>query len=399
MLILSPANEAEAAAMVLDARAARRPMQIQGGGTRAGLGRPVEPDTILSSLGLTGITLHEPAELVIRARAGTPVREVEATLAAHGQMLPFEPMDHRALYAAIGGRTAGEPTVGGLVAVNASGPRRLAAGAVRDYLIGVRLVNGRGEVVKSGGRVMKNVTGLDLVKLECGAHGTLGLLTELTFKVLPKPEATATLVWSGLEDAPAVDALTRAIGSPFEMSGAAHIPAGADRGAARTLVRLEGFEASIESRIPRIADLLSDCGVPERLDAEAAQQLWADIGDGRSLGADPDRMVWRLSVAPTRGPEVVSRARPIILDHMYDWGGGLIWIATAADGDAGAAAIRAALAPCGGHATLVRAPYALRKVVEVFEPLAPALRSVTADIKASFDPEGLFNPGRMYEGI
>lgn len=395
MLTLAPANEAEAAAMVLEARAGRRPIQIRGGGTRAGLGRPVELDNVLSSAALTGITLHEPAELVIGARAGTPVREVEATLAAHGQMLPFEPMDHRALYG-----TSGEPTIGGLVAVNASGPRRVAAGAARDHLIGIRLVNGRGEVVKSGGRVMKNVTGLDLVKLECGAHGTLGFLTELTFKVLPKPEAAVTLVWSGLDDARAVEALTRALGSPFEVSGAAHLPAGPQRAAAQTLLRLDGFEASIEGRVPRLADLLSGFGAPERLAIETAGRRWADIRDVRGFGADPDAAIWRVSVPPTRGPEVVAHARSAILDHYYDWAGGLIWMAAkpAAD-DAGAATIRAALAPYGGHATLIRAPDALRETMEVFEPLSPALRSITAGIKASFDPERLFNPGRMYAGI
>ena len=399
MLILAPGDEAEAAAMVIEAREGRRPMRIEGGGTRAGLGRPVEAETVLSSRGLTGITLQEPAELVIGARAGTPVRELEAALAAHGQMLPFEPMDYRALYAASADATSGEPTVGGLVAANASGPRRIAVGAARDHLIGVRLVNGRGEAVKSGGRVMKNVTGLDLVKLECGAHGTLGFLTEVIFKVLPRPEASATLVWSGLDDAPAVEALTRAIGSPFEVSGAAHIPAGPGRSVARTLLRLEGFATSVESRLPRMAALLSAFGSPERLDPEAASTLWADVRDARGFGADPDRIVWRVSVPPTRGPEVVARMRAVILDHIYDWGGGLIWMATARQGDAGAGAIRAALAPCGGHATLMRAPDDFRRTAEVFEPLAPALRAITAGIKASFDPEHLFNPGRMYAEI
>lgn len=393
-LTLTPASEAEAAAMVIEARAMRRPMRLQGGGTRAGLGRPVEADTVLSSSRLSGITLHEPAELVIGAWAGTPVSALEAALAAHGQMLPVEPIDHRGLYG-----TAGEPTLGGLVATNASGPRRVQAGAMRDHLIGVRLVNGRGEMVKSGGRVMKNVTGLDLVKLECGAHGTLGFLTELTFKVLPRPEIAGTLVWSGLDDARAVALLTQAIGSPFEISGAAHVPAAPGRSTATTLLRLEGFEASIESRVPRVAALLADFGAADRLGGAAADALWADIRDGRSLAGDPACAIWRVSVPPTRGPEVVAHARTVILDHFYDWAGGLIWIAAAPDDDAGAAVIRTALAPYGGHATLVRAPDPLRRALDVFEPLAPAVRSITAGIKASFDPDGLFNPGRMYEGI
>jgi glycolate oxidase FAD binding subunit len=393
MTILEPASEAEAEAMVIEARAARRPLVIQGGGTRAGLGRPVEAEDGLSSAGLRGVTLYEPAELVIAARAGTPLQTLEAILSSQGQMLPFEPMDHRSLYG-----TTGAPTVGGLVATNASGPRRIAAGAVRDHLIGVRLVNGLGEAVKSGGRVMKNVTGLDLVKLVCGAHGTLGFLTEVTFKVLPRPEVAATLVWPGLDDARGVAALGRAFASPFEPTGGAHLP-GWGGAPARTLVRLEGFGVSVDYRAGRLAEVLADCGAPERIEAPVATALWTEIRDGATLRADADHAVWRLSVPPQRAPEVVFRARTVAIDHYYDWSGGLVWIATEASGDAGAAPIRAALAPCGGHATLLRAPAAVRAAVPVFEPLDPAVRTLTAGIKRSFDPDGLFNPGRMYRAM
>ncbi len=379
--------------MVSEARAARRPLVLRGGGTRAGLGRPTNAVDGLSSAGLTGITLYEPSELVIGARAGTPVRVVEETLAERGQMLPVEPMDHRRLYG-----TSGEPTVGGLVATNASGPRRFTAGAVRDHLIGVRVVNGFGEAVKSGGRVMKNVTGLDLVKLECGAHGTLGFLTEVTFKVVPRPETALTLQFDGLDDARAVAALTRAIGTPFEMTGAAHLP-GAGGAPARTLLRLDGFASSVDDRATRLAALLAEFGAPERLPERIAAPLWDEVRDGAALGARAGDAVWRVSVAPTRGPAVAAQLAGVALRHCFDWGGGLIWLATDAAGDAGAAAIRAALAEVGGHATLLRAPDAVRAAVPVFEPLQPALAAVTAAIVASFDPEGVFNPGRMYGGM
>ena len=392
--MIQPASEAEAADAVREARAARRRLELRGGGTRTGLGRPVEADAILSSTNLQGITLHEPSELVIGARAGTPLREIEAALAAKGQMLPVEAMDHRRLYG-----TAGEPTIGGLVATNASGPRRIQAGAIRDHLIGVRFVNGRGEIIKSGGRVMKNVTGLDLVKLECGAHGTLGFLTELTFKVLPRPEASATLVWPGLDDLTAVKALTRALGSPFDVSGAAHVPAGPGRSGARTLLRLEGFAMSVDHREPRVASLLADFGTPQRIDGAESERTWTDLKDAVPLAASVDAVIWRVSVPPTRGPDFVARFSPHHLDHFYDWAGGLVWIATAPAGDGGASAIRTALAPLGGHATMMRAKDSLRRDSEVFEPLAPALRQITAAVKSSLDPDGSFNPGRMYSGI
>ena len=393
MSLRTPASEAEACSAVAEARADRRPLALRGGGTRAGLGRLSNATDVLSAAGLTGITLYEPSELVIGARAGTPVRVLEETLAARGQMLPVEPQDHRRLYG-----TAGEPTVGGLVATGASGPRRFAAGAIRDHLIGVRFVNGRGEAVKSGGRVMKNVTGLDLVKLQCGAHGTLGFLTEVIFKVVPRPETSATLVLHGLDDARGIAALTLAIGTPFEMTGAAHLP-GVDGRPARTLLRLEGFAASVADRATRLAALLAAFGPAERLDGADAAPLWDDLRDGVALGAPDQDAVWRISVAPTSGPVVAARLAGLALRHHFDWGGGLLWLATDAAGDAGAAAVRAALAGSGGHATLVRAPDAVRAAVDVFEPLATPLVAVTSGIKASFDPDRLLNPGRMYGGV
>lgn len=392
--VLTPADEAEAAGMVAEAAAAGRCVRIEGGGTRAGLGRPVLADCVLSTAGLAGIVLHEPAELILGARAGTPVAGVEAALAAKGQMLPFEPVDLRTLYG-----TTGEPTVGGLVAGNWSGPRRIAAGAARDHVIGTRFVNGRGEAIKSGGRVMKNVTGLDLAKLMCGAHGTLGLLTEVTFKLLPRPERAATLVFGGLDDHRAVQALSAALGSPFEVSGAAHLPAGVGGADARTLLRLEGFSTALDDRLGRLAALLAAYGQPALLAAEVSRDLWRAVRDATLLAEPRTDAVWRVSVAPTRGPSLAGLiGRSLAGRCYYDWGGGLLWLATAAEGDAGAAAIRAALAVTGGHATLVRAPDAVRARIPVFQPLAAPLVTLTQRLKHSFDPRAILNPGRMYAG-
>jgi glycolate oxidase FAD binding subunit len=394
-VILYPGSEAEAAENISAARAAKRPLAIEGGGTRAGLGRAAQVEATLSTKALTGITLYEPAELVIAAKAGTPLAEIEATLAARGQMLPFEPMDHRALLG-----TIGEPTIGGISACNISGPRRIQAGACRDHLIGARLINGRGEIVKSGGRVMKNVTGLDLVKLNCGAYGTLGLITEVTYKVLPKPEIAGTLGLFGLDDKRSIEAMSRALGSPFEVSGAAHLPAGIGGGKSRTLLRIENFAHSVDYRLRELQKLLAPFGDGLRLIEEEADALWRDIRDCRFFAEPRQRAVWRISTAPTRAAALVARLTgELHLSHFYDWGGGLIWLSAPEADDAGARIIRTVLATIGGHATLVRGSPDLRSRIDVFEPLAAPLMKTTAGIKASFDPGAILNPGRMYAGV
>lgn len=392
MTIHTPTTEAQACAVVKSVIASATPLSIRGGGTRAGLGRPAQAASTISSAGLTGITLYEPAEMVIAARAGTPLALVQETLAERGQMLPFEPMDHRALFG-----SEGEPTIGAVAACNISGPRRINAGAARDSLIGIRLINGRGEMIKSGGRVMKNVTGLDLVKLVSGSHGTLGFLTEVTFRVLPKPAAIATLQWRSLPDEQGVALLSKALGSPFEPMAAAHLPAGLAGDEALTLLRLENFPDSIEYRAGELASLLGEYGVPDRPGGEHSAGLWRDIRDA-AFFAGTDEAVWRLSLKPTDGPKAAAAVERMLpgARWFYDWGGGLLWLAAPVDGDA---AVRAALKPLGGHATLVRAPDAVRAAVDVFQPLAEPLMRVTAGIKKSFDPDGIFEPGRMYAGV
>jgi glycolate oxidase FAD binding subunit len=390
----TPRDEAEASAIIVEAAARRRPLSVMGSGTKAEIGRPAQTEASLSSSGLTGVTLYEPAELVIGARAGTPLSEIVRTLGERGQQLPFEPIDYRSLLG-----SKGEPTIGAVAAANLSGPRRIMAGAARDSLIGVRFVNGRGEAVKSGGRVMKNVTGLDLVKLLSGSWGTLGLLTEVTFKVLPKAESAATLVLRGLDDARAVEALAAALGSPFEVTGAAHLPS-PDPGTARTLVRVEGFTFSVDYRLGELRRLLKRFAPADLIDGKASESLWLSVRDATLLAEPRDRAIWRVSTAPMKGPAFTARvARERDAQWFYDWGGGLVWLATDAAGDAGATAIRAALRPIGGHATLVRAPAEVRAAVEVFEPQPDAIMRITSGLKTAFDPAGVLNPGRMYAGV
>jgi glycolate oxidase FAD binding subunit len=390
--LLAPSSEEEAAEAAREARRLGQKLVIVGGGTRTGLGRPC-PYPTLSTTRLSGIVFYEPAEMVLRARAGTPLAEIEAALAERGQILPFEPMDHRALYA-----TTGEPTIGGIVAGNISGPRRISAGAARDSLIGVRLVNGRGEAIKSGGRVMKNVTGLDLVKLVCGAHGTLGLVTEATFKLLPKPEGEASVVIRRLDDEHAIAAMTTALGSPYGVSGAAHIQPGMGREFARTFLRIEGFSASVERRIGELTKLLAPFGAKHALVDDESRRLWRAVRDAEFLAEPRERAIWRVSLSPSKGAAFIARLGAVALSHHYDWGGGLVWLACESSTVA-AGALRAALSAYGGHAMLIRAPEELRSNVEVFQPPSTPEMKLVRGIKASFDPDGVFNFERMYPGI
>jgi glycolate oxidase FAD binding subunit len=390
---MSLATEQAIVDFVADAVKAGRPLTIEGGGTRSPVTRPVQSEDTVNLSGLTGITLYEPAEMVIGAWAGTPLAEIEAALAEKNQILSFEPADYRT---ALG--TTGEPTIGGVVAGNISGPRRILAGAARDNLIGVRFVNGRGEIIKNGGRVMKNVTGLDLVKLQAGAWGTLGVLTEVIFKVTPRPPEGRTLVVEGLSDRDGIDLLGRAMGTPFEVNGAAHLP-GVDGKPARTLMRLEGFPDQLDYRIPELMKALGVSGSTLTGDDHAA--LWKAVRDIAAFPASGNTALWRISCPAMSGPDIaaaITAHRPA--DVIYDWSGGLVWLQTSLEGDAGAEVIRAACEPhSGAHATLFRAPPAIKANVPVFNPLEPAHMALTRSIKASLDPQGLFNPGAMYAGV
>ncbi len=371
---------------------------VRGGGTKQDFGRPVEAASTLDMSGLTGIVDYEPAELFLTARAGTKLAQIEAALQPHRQMLGFEPPDWRGIF---GGD--GQQTIGGVVACNLAGPRRVRAGAARDHFLGFAAVNGRGESWKAGGRVVKNVTGYDMCKLQAGAFGTLSVLTEITLRLLPLPETTSTVLVPGLSEAEAVRLMGDALNSPHEVSAAAHLPAsvaalarpGGD-GVSLTALRLEGHAPSVAFRREAVARMRAGA---EYLEDAESQGLWRMIGDVGSLLPDGDAVIWRICTTPSRPVGVVEklRARFADLRVFYDWGGGLVWAAlSTGDPNGGAGVVRDALAGAGGHATLIRAPASVRALVDVFQPLAPGLAQLSARVKAGFDPLGILNPKRMH---
>ena len=397
-MTLIPNTEADAAYVIRNAAAKGTTLTLCGGNTRSGFGNPVRADEVLSARGLSGIVDYDPAEMGVTARAGTPVAEIEAALAANRQMMAFEPIDHRGVMG-----TSGEPTIGGVFAANASGPRRFVAGAARDSLLGIHFVNGRGELIRSGGRVMKNVTGLDLVKLLAGSHGTLGFLTEVTFRVLPVPQTVETVVVSGLDDGAAAAAMAAAMSLPVEVSGAAHLPqsvkgrfisGGLPEGEA-TVLRLEGLEASVAVRAGKLALAMGSFGPVSRLDAADSRRLWQEIRDVAPYAANLHKPLWRVSMAPSAGHQLVAALRlEAGIDALYDWQGGLVWMQMEADPEADLLR-RYIRALGGGHATLVRAPEQARAALPAFEREMDAVAALSARIRQKLDPLGIFSPGKM----
>lgn len=396
--ILVPVCEEEAAGMIRAAAAAGRRLMISGGNTRSGFGNRVEADAVLRSAAISGIVAYDPTEMVMTARAGTPVAEIEEILLENNQMLAFEPIDHRTVMG-----TEGEPTIGGVFATNASGPRRLLSGAARDSLLGIRFVNGQGEVIRAGGRVMKNVTGLDLVKLLAGSFGTLGFLTEVTFRVAPRPQTEQTLILSGLLDEDAARAMALAMGLSVEVSGAAHLPDsvkgrflnGRLPDGAATVLRLEGLSASVPVRAEKLAAALGGFGPISRIEADASAHLWHQIRDVLPYAGDSQKPLWRVSVAPGAGAALVLALRQHAgVDAFYDWQGGLVWMRMEADPEAD---LLRALIPRfgGGHATLMRASDALRASTPAFEPQPAPLAALSERTRQTLDPAGIFNPGKM----
>jgi glycolate oxidase FAD binding subunit len=394
---LKPRDGKDVEAAVQWALAEGKALEVIGQGTKRGIGRAAQWDLSLDLSDLSGVTLYEPEELILSAKTGTPIAEIETLLAANNQELAFEPMD----YGPVFGAGAGRGTIGGALAANLSGPRRIKAGAARDHFLGMTAVSGRGETFKSGGRVVKNVTGYDLCKVLAGSYGTLAVMTDVTVKVLPRAETEQTVLVLGLDDAAAIRAMSAAMNSSNDVSGAAHFPAPVsaslqvEAGRALTALRLEGVAPSVAHRRRALEALLKPLGEIAVLEEAASREAWRAIRNVMPFTAGA-RALWRISVAPSRGHQVAA-AIGEGAEYFYDWAGGLIWAALPAEGDGGAERVRAALN--GGHATLIRAPAAIRAAVPVFEPQDAGLAALTKRVKESFDPKGVLGPGRMYAGV
>ena len=372
--MIAPDSEAGLADAV---RAATAPLLIQGNGTKAAMLRPVQAAETLSTQNLAGITLYAPNELVMSAKSGTKLADIEAALAERGQQMIAEPPHIH----------GPDQTIGGLFATNLSGPRRVTGGALRDHVLGVRCVTGNGQIQNFGGRVLKNVTGLDLPKFLTGSFGTLAILTEITFKVLPASEAIGTIAIRNLDPQPAVKLLSAGLGSPFSVSAAAYLP-----GKRTAYLRIEDFSASVKYRTEKLAAQLSVFGPADILDTAASKILWRDIRDCKSL---PDAAAtWRVSAPPSAGPKILAAVEPHGLSGFLDWGGGLIWLAGPATETTHNAVTEAARAH-NAVWWLMRAPDPLRAAVAVVPPEPPALAAISRKIRETFDPRGILNPGKL----
>lgn len=386
---------------VAEAAAAGTTLEVVGRGSKRALGRPPQAARVLDLSALGGVRSYEPAELVLTAAAGTALAEIEALLASKNQMLAFEPPHWDTL---LGVSHTG--SLGGALACNLAGPRRVKSGAARDHFLGVAAVSGRGEIFKAGGKVVKNVTGYDLCKLLAGSFGTLAVMEEVTVKVLPAPLKTRTVLVFGLEPAEAIRALANALNSPYEVSGAAYLPrlvAARSRvdyvsraDASVTAVRVEGTPVSVDARSKALRSQVATNAPAEELHTANSVRLWCEIRDVAPLLPDASKAIWRASVPPVAGASV---AAAVAGGYFLDWGGGLVWLAVDPTGDGGAGAMREAVQAVGGHALLVRAPPGLRAALPVFEPQAPAVAALSARVKEAFDPLRVLNPGRMYADL
>jgi glycolate oxidase FAD binding subunit len=387
-----PSDEKDLITIVEQSLASDEPLELMAGGSKRGLGRPLQMPHVLDLGAFSGIRDYEPAELVLTAGAATPLSDIEAVLDDARQMLAFEPGDWRALL----GTSDKAPTLGGVIACNLAGPRRIRQGAARDHFLGFHAVSGRGEAFKAGGRVVKNVTGYDLSKLMAGSYGTLAALTEISVKVLPRPEATRTVVLPGLDVTKALGAMTQALNSAHELTAAAYLPVEiAPSGKAVTLVRVEGPVPSVEARANALRRELASFGDAEIIGDDASLMLWRAIRDAAPFSSLTDRSIWRVSIAPSAAPALIAAlGKKLDLRYFLDWGGGLVWLAVPPAQDAGAAIIRGAIG--NGHGMLIRAGDALRAAVPVFQPQAREVAVLSVRVKESFDPKRLFNRGRMY---
>ncbi|MBX3522828.1 MAG: glycolate oxidase subunit GlcE [Xanthobacteraceae bacterium] len=398
---IKPRDANDVAEAVASAVADEKRLELVGRGSKRELGRATQTDATLDLSALSGITLYEPEELVLSARAATPISEIEKALEESKQELAFEPMDYGLLL----NKAPGEGTIGGAIAAGLSGPRRIKAGAARDFMLGVSAVSGRGEIFKAGGRVVKNVTGYDLPRLLAGSWGTLAVMTDVTLKVLPRAEDCATVLLYGASDSRANEAMSAAMGSSCEVSAAAHLPQWpADNvaeldapGKSVTALRLEGVPQSVAYRKSKLEELLKPFGALGSLDAAKSRAFWKSVRDVAPFADRTERAVWKISTTPSLAPGIAAGINGATGAHYYyDWAGGLLWLEMPGDKPQ-ENAVRTALAG-RGHATLIRASAAARASAEVFEPLDPVRAAISQRLKNSFDPKGVLNPGRIYAG-
>jgi glycolate oxidase FAD binding subunit len=395
--------------VVRAAIASEQPLEIVGHGSKRLVGQPMATNALLDLSALNAVTAYEPNELIITVQAGAPLADVKSLIDSRNQQFAFEPIDISAL---LGTPKLG--TIGGMISVGLAGPRRIQAGGARDHLLGAHAVSGFGDSFKAGGRVVKNVTGYDLCKLLAGSWGTLAVMTEVTLKVMPRPESERTLVLRGLDDVSANKAMTAALGSPFDVSGAAHVPNSAFRAAAGaltdlgspqqavTLLRLEGITASAAHRAIALGKILAPFGAAEVLEDAASRAAWRSVRDVTPFAADGalgSWPVWRIVCPPASGGTLgAGLARDSGGDVLYDWGGGLIWAALPPKSDAQAALVRQRVNAVGGHATLIRASEEVRRNVDVFHPQQGGVASLSERVRHSFDPKNILNRGRMIRG-
>lgn len=395
--VLRPESSDEVADCIRQALADETSLEVLGAGTKRALGRPVEAPCTLDLSGLAGIVTYEPEELVLTARVGTPLAEIEAAIGAQGQMLAFEPADYGPLF----GAPPGQATIGGVIAAACAGPRRIKSGGARDHILGIEAVSGRAEAFKAGGRVVKNVTGYDIPKLLTGSFGTLAVMTTVTLKLAPKPECETTLILSDLDDAAAIRVLTSALGGAFDVSGAMHLPADiGEAGSATTALRLEGFAVSVADRVNALRGLLTSLGEASILEGDASRAIWKKVQDVAAFHPSASEVLWRVSVPPADGARVGARLRQSVGDArlFFDWGGSLIWLGLSSS-DPKPDLVRSCIPSGAGAATLFRAPAEVRAHATVFPPLDAPLQALTARVKDQFDPKRVFNPGRLYKGV
>jgi len=397
VVTVTPRSEADVAEAMRLAGEKNAALEIVSGGTKRAIGRPVSANAVLDMSGLSGIVKYEPEELVLTVRSGTRMSDIETALAEKNQMLGFEPADWGPLLGA-----AGSGTIAGTVATNACGSRRVRAGAVRDHVIGCRFVNGLGETVKAGGQVIKNVTGFDIAKLMCGAFGTLGVLTEITLRVTPKPAQAATFALKDCDASKGLAALRRAAGLPIDATGLSYFPASSfgeaqaalAGGSGAALIRIEGTGSALEEKLSvlRHAFAGEDRSI---LDREATATLFRGIGNG-AVFAKRATDIWRLFVPQSAALQALTASRA---EFWYaDCAGGALWLGLPAD-EATATRLRSITMTVGGYATLMRGPTKARAMLPVFETETPARAELTKSVKAAFDPKHLINPGRMYKDI